>query len=108
MDIKEEFKKFVKSNPSLVKYVRDGKKTWQDFYELYSLYGNDTAVWKDYISVSSSVDFLSFLKTIDVDSIQNGISSVQRVLSVFQDLSSKNETEHDDYQPRPVYRHFED
>ena len=107
MDVKDEFKKFVKSNPSLIKYVRDGKKTWQDFYELYSLYGSDHSVWKEYTEVSS-FDIFSFLKSIDVDSIQSSISSIQRVLSVFQDLTSKNESEQDLYQPRPVYRHFED
>lgn len=108
MEVKEEFKKFVKSNPNLIKYVRDGKKTWQDFFELYSLYGSDNSVWNEYINISSSTDFFSFLKTIDVDSIQNGISSIQRVLGIFQDLVNKDESEHDDYQPRPIYKHFED
>jgi hypothetical protein len=106
MEIKEEFKKFVKDNPSLVKYVRDGKKTWQDFFEIYSLYGSDNSVWKEYIDVSS-IDFFSFLKTIDVDSIQSGISSIQRVLGVFQDLVNKDDST-EEYQPRPVYKHFED
>ena len=107
MEIKEEFKKFVKDNPSLIKYVRDGKKTWQDFFEIYSLYGSDSSVWKEYIAVSSSADLFSFLKTIDVDSIQSGISSIQRVLGVFQDLVNKDDSS-EEYQPRPVYKHFED
>ena len=37
---KEEFKGFVKENPSLLKYVQNGSKSWQDFYEIYDIYGD--------------------------------------------------------------------
>jgi len=107
MGVKEEFKEFVKSNPNLVKYVRDGKKTWQDFFEIYSLYGNDNSVWDEYIG-ASSVDMFSWLKSIDVDGIQSGISSIQRVLGVFQDFVNKDSEKKEDYEPRPLYKHFED
>lgn len=108
---KLEFKEFVKNNPSLVKYVRDGSKTWQNFYELYSLYGEDKSVWKEYLSVGESVgslDFFSWIKSIDVDSIQDGIASIQRVLGVVQDLTNKDSVSNDEYKPRPLYKHFED
>jgi hypothetical protein len=108
---KDEFKEFVRSNPSLISYVKSGKKTWQDFYEIFNLYGNDDSVWKEYLGVSTaaSVDFFSWLKSIDVDGIQNGISSIQRVLGVFQDLANKeSDNSKEDYKPRPLYKHFED
>lgn len=106
---KEEFKAFVKSNPSLIKYVKDGSKTWQDFFEIFSLYGSDEGAWKDYLGVSAgTLDLFSWLKTIDVDSIQNGISSIQRVLGVVQDFTNKDSTTKEEYKPRPLYRHFED
>ena len=38
---KIEFKEFVKKNPSLLKFVREEKMTWQKFYEIYDLYGED-------------------------------------------------------------------
>jgi len=107
---KSEFKVFVRNNPNLIKYVRDGSKSWQDFYELYSLYGEDKSVWKDYLSVgdgASSLDFLSWIKSIDVDSVQDGIASIQRVLGVVQDLTNKESVD-DSYKPRPLYKHFED
>ena len=106
MGVKDDFKVFVKNNPNLVKFVRDGKKTWQDFFEMYSLYGEDSKVWKEYLGVGASLDFLTWLKSIDVDGIQDGISSIQRVLGVVQDFVKNDDTE--DYQSRPLYKHFED
>lgn len=112
MGDKEEFKKFVKNNPNLIKYVKNGSKSWQDFYELFSLYGDDNSVWKEYLDVGSasgSIDLFSWLKSIDIDSIQNGVSSIQRVLGVVQDFTNKDNTSSDtEYKPRPLYKHFED
>ena len=115
---KETFKEFVKKNPSLIKYVKSGDMTWQKFYEMYDLYGEDDKVWNDYIkqevvekaAVSSVglVDFLSWLKTVNLDSLQEGIGSVQRVLGVFQDLTNKDTKKEETYKPRPLYKHFED
>lgn len=45
----EEFKNFVRTKPELIKYVQNGKMTWQKFYELYDLYGTDESVWNKYI-----------------------------------------------------------
>ena len=113
MNNKEEFKKFVKENPKLIKYVRDGKKTWQNFYEIFNLYGNDSNAWKEYLgeitATSASIDLLSWLKGIDIDSIQNGVASLQRVLGVVEDFTRKeSNTTKEEYQPRPLYKHFED
>lgn len=113
---KEEFKEFVKNNPKLVKFVKSGEKTWQNFYEIYSLYGSDDEVWKDYLDIqkdfrkneTESFDLLSWLKSIDLDSIQNGVLSIQRVLGVLEDLTNNNDTIKDEYKPRPIYKHFED
>ena len=39
---KERFKIFVRNHPVLVNHVRNKKMTWQQFYELYDLYGEET------------------------------------------------------------------
>ena len=119
--MKEQFKNFVRKNPILVKYVDSKEMTWQQFYEMYDLYGEENSVWdkylnnniasKDITKTTAFTDLLSFLKTINLDSLKEGINSVQRVLGVFQDLSgSKNEKNEDkkEYKPRPLYKHFED
>ncbi len=117
MNKKDEFKEFVKKNPSLIKHIKTGEMSWQKYFEIYDLYGEDEKAWKDYIKKEEVVDaveatsatagFLSWLKTLDLDSIQNGVQSVQRVLSVLGDFGSK-ETKKEEYKPRPMYKHFED
>ena len=55
-------------------------------------------------------EFISWLKNVDLDGLQEGIGNVQRVLGVVTDLAksdSKNK-ESVAYKPRPLYRHFED
>ncbi len=120
---KEAFKKFVKENPQLVKYVRTGQMDWQKFYEMYDLYGTDDTVWKDYLNkkedrtektvaaASAGIglpEIVNFVKQIDLDSIQNSVSSIQRVLGVLQDFGNKDEPKKETYKPRPIYKHFED
>lgn len=122
MEKKDEFKSFVRKNPSLIKYVKNGNMTWQSFYEIYDLYGEDDSVWNDYLKKEEKVetvdvvknnttvgDFFNFLKGIDLNSLQETVSSLQRVLGVFGDLTSKNtETKKEEYKPRPLYKHFDD
>lgn len=111
MGDKTAFKDFVRANPNLIKYVKDGKKSWQDFFELFSLYGSSDSVWNEYLNpgVSSrSFDITSWLKGIDLDSIQDSISSIQRVLGVVQDLANNDSSVNEEYKPRPIYKHFED
>ena len=120
---KEEFKEFVKKNPKLISYVKSNEMSWQKFYELYDLYGEDENIWKDYLKTNEDVekiatttttfafaDFINWLKNIDLDGLQEGIGNVQRVLGVVQDLSNKNNNveEKPKYKPRPLYKHFED
>lgn len=119
----ETFKGFVRKNPILIKHVKSGTMSWQKFYEIYDLYGEDEVAWKDYLQVEKKqeavsnaatavgiADIFAWLKTLDLDSVQSGISSLQRVLGVVQDFSGKSSSteKKEDYKPRPLYKHFED
>ena len=117
----EEFKGFVKNNPKLTKYIKNGTMSWQKFYELYDLYGENNEVWDEYLKEEAKTtvkaaatgftlaEAFNYLKKLDLDSIQNGINSIQRVVGVVGDLTNKNTTTtKQEYKPRPLYKHFED
>ncbi|MDO5568827.1 MAG: spore coat protein YlbD [bacterium] len=118
----ENFKSFVKKYPVLISYVNNNTMSWQKFYELYELYGEDTNIWNEYIipkktedipfekKNSTMSDILNFAKQLDVDKVQNGISSLQKALELVGDLFVKkdNNTTSFEYEPRPLYKHFED
>lgn len=119
---KEEFKKFIRENRQLITYVKNNQMTWQGFYELYDLYGEDNKVWEEYLkddvkkeattdSITNTLSInqvVNWLKNIDLDGLQEGIGNVQRVLGVVQDFTKKDVTEEKAYKPRPLYKHFED
>lgn len=113
----DNFKSFVKENPSLIKHVKNNEMTWQKFYEMYDLYGDSREVWKDYIgtettkvaTTAASFDLINWLKNVDMDSLQENINSVRRVISVLQDLGNNaSDGSNSTYKPRPIYKHFED
>ena len=123
--MKDEFKNFVRKNPSLIKYVNNNEMTWQKFYEIYDLYGESNEAWEKYISddqvtepkintIKSGIggftisEVIKWLKNVDLDGLQEGINNVQRVLGVVQDLGKKENNEKSTYKPRPLYKHFED
>jgi hypothetical protein len=121
----DDFKLFVKANPFLITYIRDGKKTWQELYELYDICGDDEGSWNKYLEDVSSSDnnnqdtsgsgisghfdeLVKMAKKVDVDKVQEGITSLQKTLTLFGDLFVNKESSGKGYSPRPLYRRFED
>ena len=119
MTKKEEFKEFVKKNPSRVNHVNNNEMTWQKFYELYDMYGNDNNIWDKYINTRESSNIASasaglglaeafkWFKNIDLDSVQSGVNNLQKVVDIIQDFGHKS-TKKEEYKPRPLYKHFDD
>lgn len=111
--MKEDFKTFVKEHPVLVKYVNNNTMTWQKFYEMFSLYGSDNSVWDTYLNNSTPTkvvgiaDIIAWFKNIDLDALEENINNVKRVVGVLQDLGTKD-NDSTAYNPRPIYKHFED
>lgn len=123
MDKKEQFKTFVKSHPELIRHVKNGSMTWQKFYEIYDMYGDDEKVWSEYFfnettstaagaaSVLGISEIFNWLKKIDLDNVRSGIGNIQKVVGLLQDFTKKDEpnnTNSSEYRPRPIYRSFED
>lgn len=116
----DNFKSFAKSNPNFASYIKDGSMTWQKFYELYDMYGEDSSIWDEYRSsdsVSSNTkkstttlnDVINLAKNIDVDKLQSGVNSLSKAVGLFSDLfASKSSSKVDTYKPRAIYRKFDD
>ena len=113
--MKEEFKEFVSSHPELIKYVNRNEMTWQKFYDMYSLYGEKSEVWDDYLlkkdkkkeDSTSLTDIVDVIKKVDVDTVQKNIISINKALNVISSLINKEE-DNNNYTPRPLYKKFED
>lgn len=113
----ESFKSFVKQRPSLNDYVLRKEMTWQQFYDMYELYGDRNDIWNKYINNVTNItntvsikDIINNLKTIDLTEIQKGITSIQKGISYLQDMTRSKDTEEkkSSYEPRPIYKHLDD
>ncbi|MBQ9833967.1 MAG: hypothetical protein IJO33_02110 [Bacilli bacterium] len=115
---KENFKLFAKSHPELLDYIKSGEMTWQKFYEIYDIYGEEERAWKDYLKGNNNQGFnviKDIIKSIDTESIQKHIDSAQKAIGVVQELTSKTasgETGGNLFKgptsPRPLNKFFED
>ena len=119
----DNFKLFVKNNPNLITYVKNNTMSWQKFYELYDLYGEDNSVWNEYLNKDTTVnstkaeskksskfsDILDMAKNLDTNKLQDGISSVQKAIGLIGDILVKDKKpDASIYNPRPIYRRFDD
>ena len=121
MSKKEEFKEFVKNHPELVGFIKNKEMTWQDFYNIYDIYGEDESAWNKYFNsnlnnttgtVAGLGELTNLVKNINMDNIQKHIKTAQKAISVIQELTGKsapsaasniiNKT------PRPLNKFFED
>ena len=115
MSKKEEFKIFVTTHPELVDYVNNDNMSWQKFYDMYSLYGNNEEAWKDYfedkkLNINSKTtisDLVNALKNVDVDTVQKNINTINKALALIGTLLAKEEVT-ENYTPTPLYKKFED
>lgn len=118
---KESFKSFARSHTELANYVMNGKTNWQRLYELYEIYGENSSIWNDYFSSNVTSretelselstnfkDLLNHVKNIDLDSVQKGITNIQKALGVLQDIGIGKSASTATYEPRPLYQHFDD
>lgn len=123
---KEDFKRFVRSHPELIQYVNNGSMSWQKFYEMYDIYGENNSVWLKYqnqeigdtksvnepkkiastVGDTSLKDLFNMVKKIDLDSVRKGAEGLQKAIALVQDFGGTKTT--NNYQARPLYKHLED
>lgn len=94
MDKKDEFKKFVSNHPNIVEFVKNKEMTFQDFYEIYDIYGEDSNVWDKYFNRVGTGDdkikeLTSLFKNINMDNIEKHINNAQKAIGIIQELTKK-------------------
>ncbi len=110
---KDAFKIFVRNNPNLIDYVTSNKMTWQQFYEIYDLYGEDSSIWDNFKNINSNStsntvkDFINMFKDLDTDTINKAVTSISKVIEALKGFT-KNDHNEPIYDERPKYKYFED
>ena len=128
---KEAFKSFARNHEELAMQVMSNKTTWQKLYELYDIYGEESEIWKNYFSSGNKEvtsiknesttsteapttfkDFFNTFKNLDLDSVQKGVTNLQKTIGLLQDIglggTTNNSSNTGQYEPRPMYKYFED
>ena len=113
---KETFKSFARNHPELAKQVLNNKVSWQKLYELYEIYGENNNIWNEFIltpnnqtTITTFKELFTNFKNIDLDSVQKGITNLQKTLGLLQDLGVGQRTNQSlQYEPKPLFRYFED
>ena len=122
MATKEEFKAFARKHPELVHFIKSGEATWQRFFEIYDIYGEEESAWQDYFTKTNTSEangneysFKSItdkIKNIDLSSIQEHITTAQKALGIVQELTGKSSATTSSaaevVKPRPINKIFED
>ena len=115
---KENFKIFVKSNPNLANYVRNNEMTWQKFYEMYDLYGEEHEIWNNYLNNNNTSNtnvmdnfkgFFDLLKGIDLKTVQKTLTGLDKAIGTFREFSNNDSNNNfNNYESRPTDRYYED
>lgn len=91
MDNLDEFKAFLKTIPSIKEDVLNHRYTWQQIYEIYTMYGENDHFFDPY--KNRSVDFngvLEIIKNVDLNALSSSLQSIEKVLGVVSNLIDKN------------------
>lgn len=95
-----EFREFVSLHPLLRDEVKNGKRTWQNVYEEWVLYGAGDELWgnykntteekaqtsslKDMLNMDKVKNVLGYVKKIDPDQVNRTLNNVQKVIQIVQ------------------------
>lgn len=102
----DEFRDFVKRYPSVRNDVLAGKKTWQQIYEDWVIFGENDAMWQPYRLDSGSKEttktssspkkledlinsenlktIVGYIKKINPDTLSKTLNTIQKVLQITQ------------------------
>ena len=98
---------FVKKNPSLATYVKNNNSSWQELYEIYSLYGEDNKVWDKYLNNNNIDDLVKMIQKINLESVKRTVDSLQKAVSILQRIGGNKENT-EQYEKTRKYEDLDD
>ena len=91
MDNLDEFKAFLKTIPSIKEDVLNHRYTWQQIYEIYTMYGENDHFFDPYKNHSDDFNgVLEIIKNVDLNALSSSLQSIEKVLGVVSNLIDKN------------------
>lgn len=87
----KEFKAFLKTIPSIKEDVLNHRYTWQEIYEIYTMYGENDNFFKPYKEHPiENMNVLEIIKNIDLEALSSSLQSIEKVLGIVSNLLDKN------------------
>jgi hypothetical protein len=91
-------------HPEFIDYAKSNNISYQTYYELYDIYGEDESIWKKYTSknITDNINLkgiLDTVKNINLDSLEENISSIQKAVLLIEELT-KSETKKEKENPK--------
>lgn len=92
----DEFRGFVNKYPLLREEVKSGRRTWQNIYEEWVLYGEENGSWNQFrqvqqeekkenpLAMDSLKNILGYVQKVNPDSINRTLNTVQKVIQIVQ------------------------
>jgi len=117
MDKLEEFRTFLKDNPSIINYLHNNKdSSIQKLYEIYDIYGKDLSIWKPYLeekrnNIKTDTNLKNIFANIDMNSLQEHIKTAQKALGFIEELTTESAKKVNNTivsSPRPLDKFFGD
>ena len=92
----DNFKNFIYNHPEFIEQVKINDISWQSLYELYDIYGEDIKIWNKYLNNKNDTLFnikglLNTIKNIDLNSLQENITNIQKAVGLVEELTRKEE-----------------
>lgn len=117
-----QFKEFINRHPELLKQIRKSGSSWQEYYEKWTLLGEEDEFWEEYKSISAEgsnknqqINFIRELTKLkdnmDINKIQQQVAQLSDVVSFVQHLLKEYNKDNKDSFPaknRKVTRLFHD